>query len=259
MKAIYEVNVEVDLDIAGEYREWLGHHIEEIVERAGFESARLFTFDGANSGVRNWVTQYVAKDHSIIANYLEKLAPEFRADGVKRFGEKFRASRRILVLTEDYPRSQIGATNRKDVLMATQVNWKKIRQEFNRLADVDKLKTEVQRIGTEIRGFNFQSVLSPSAQTKVKKFEKRYSELMKTIHTAQRQMDREFNKVLSQIKGHRVDVNKAVNQQKEKLEAVSADLQKRFAKKTAAAKKATKTSTKKTAGAKKAKATRKRA
>jgi hypothetical protein len=152
-------------------------------------------------------------------------------------------------LTEESPARKLGPLNRKDVVMNTQVNWKKIRQEFTRLADVDKLKSEVQRIGQEIRGFNFQAVLSPSAQDKVKHFEKRYSELMKTIHQAQRQMDREFVKIIGQIKGHRVDVNKAVAQQKEKLEKVSADLQKRFTKSAAAgtAKKTAKTPTKKAA------------
>jgi hypothetical protein len=261
MQTIYEVTVEVDEAIAREYQEWLEEHIDAIVERAGFEGARLYTFDGAKPGTKNWVTHYIARDHAVIANYLEKLAPEFRADGVQRFGERFRASRRILVLTADHSRSQIGATNRKDVFMATQVNWKKIRQEFNRFADVDKLKSEVQRIGSEIREFNFQSVLSPSAQTKVKKFEKRYNELMKSIHTAQRQVDKEFNKVITQIKGQRIDVKKAVAEQKQKLEKASTDFQKRFSKKAAAAagtkKKAAKTTAKKTATKKTA--TKKRA
>jgi hypothetical protein len=117
--------------------------------------------------------------------------------------------------------------------MNTQVNWKKIRGEFQRLADVEKLKTEVHRIGSEIRKFNFHSVLSPSAATKVKNFEKRYSELMRTIHQAQRQMDREFNRILRQIKVHRSDVNKVVAQQKNKLEKASTVLKKRFTKKAA--------------------------
>jgi hypothetical protein len=115
--------------------------------------------------------------------------------------------------------------------MTAQVNWKKIRSEFQRLADVDKLKGEVQRIGAELRKFDFHKVLSPSAQIKVKKFEKRYSELMRTIHQAQRQMDREFNRILRQIKVHRTDVTKVVAEQKSKLEKTATVFQKRFAKK----------------------------
>ena len=123
--------------------------------------------------------------------------------------------------------------------MSTQVNWQKIRSEFQRLADVEKLKTEVHRIGREIRTFDYHAVLSPSAQAKVKNFEKRYSELMRNIQQAQRHMDREFNRVLRQIHVHRSDVRKAVAQQKSKLEKVSTDLRRRFAKRSAAA--ATKT------------------
>src|SRR4051794_22118939 len=112
--------------------------------------------------------------------------------------------------------------------MTTQVNWKRIRTELQRLADVEQLKGEVARIGAEIRKFDFHSVLSPAAAQKVKTFEKRYTVLMRTIHEAQRQMDREFNRILRQIKTHRSDVTKVVADQKDKLEKVSTDFQKRF-------------------------------
>lgn len=118
--------------------------------------------------------------------------------------------------------------------MTSQVNWQKIRTEINRLADVDKLKSEVQRIGTEIRNFDFQSMLSPAAQAKMKKFEKRYSGLMRSISQAQRQMDREFNRILRQIKVRRADVDKVVSEQKDKLEKASMDLRKKFSSKASA-------------------------
>lgn len=120
--------------------------------------------------------------------------------------------------------------------MSTQVNWQWIRSEFQRLADVEKLKSEVQRIGAELRNFDFQGVLSPRAKEKVKAFEKRYGEIMRTIHQAQRQVDREFNRVLRQIKTHRVDMSKVVTQQKDKLEKLSTDFRKRFSKSTRTAK-----------------------
>lgn len=113
--------------------------------------------------------------------------------------------------------------------MTTQVNWQRIRGELVRLTDMENLKDEVHRIGSEIRNFDFHSVLSPTAKERVKNFEKRYSDLMRTIHQAQRQMDREINRIMRQIKTHRADVTKAVSQQKEKLEKVSADFKKRFA------------------------------
>lgn len=245
---IYEVSVEVDQEIASEYRRWLTDHTADIVEKGRFERADVYTADGANPLVTNWVIQYRAKSLKAVQNYLEKLAPEFRADGLKRFGEKARAQRRILTLTEEHLPSQIGATHRKDVSMNTQVNWKKIRAEFERLADVEKLKSEVQRIGSEIRGFDFHSVLSPAAQAKVKNFEKRYTEISRSLHQAQRQMDREFNRLLTQIKGQRKEVEKTAK-----------EFQKRFTKKAAAAKATAKTSAKKATKKTAAKGTRKRA
>lgn len=135
--------------------------------------------------------------------------------------------------------------------MNTQVNWQKIRSELQRLANVEKLKSEVQRIGSELRGFDLQSVLTPNAKDRVKAFEKRYSELMKTIHVAQRQMDKELNRILKQIKTHRADVTKAMTEQRTKLEKVSSDFKKRFSKQEAAASAKKKTTTVRKTSAKK--------
>lgn len=141
--------------------------------------------------------------------------------------------------------------------MNTQVNWQKIRTEINRLSDVDQLKTEVQRIGNEIRKFDFHAVLSPAAQVKMKKFEKRYATLMRSISQAQRQMDREFNRVLRQLKTRRTEVEKAVSQQKMKLEKASVGLRKRFSAKPA--RKASPGAGRKRASSKTVKANRKKA
>ncbi len=104
--------------------------------------------------------------------------------------------------------------------MSTQASWQRIRNEFQRLTDVDQLKGEVHRIGNEIRKFDFHTVLSPSAQARVKSFERRYAELMRTMQQAQRQVDREFNKILRQVKTQRGTVNKVVAQQKNKLNSL---------------------------------------
>lgn len=135
--------------------------------------------------------------------------------------------------------------------MSTQASWQKIRNEFNRLTDIEELRSEVQRIGNELRKFDFHSVLSPSAQAKVKMFERRYAELMRSMQQAQRQVDREFNRILRQIKTQRGTVNKVVNQQKAKL----SDLGKKFAAGSKKMKKASvktaRTATRKSKGTKK--------
>lgn len=137
--------------------------------------------------------------------------------------------------------------------MNTQVNWQKIRNEFSRITDVESLKTEVQKIRKELSKFDLNSVLSPAAAQKVKSFEKRYSNLMRTVHQAQRQVDREFNRILREVKVRRADVNRVVADQKSRIEKASNELRKYWAK--SAAKPAG--STKKSTGAKKKTSARK--
>ncbi len=134
--------------------------------------------------------------------------------------------------------------------MSTQASWQKIRKEFTRLTDVDHLKSEVHRIGNELRKFDFHAVLSPSAQARVKMFERRYATLMRTMQQAQRQADREFNKILRQVKTQRGTVSKVMSQQKNKLNT----LRKKFSAGSVKMKKtASKRATTKTAGTKKRK------
>lgn len=135
--------------------------------------------------------------------------------------------------------------------MNTQASWQKIRNEFTRLTDVNQLKTEVQRIGNELRKFDFHSVLSPSAQTRVKKFERRYAELMRTMQTAQRQVDREFNKIMRQVKEQRGAVTKAMMEQKSALDTLRKKFTAGSAKMKKAAKKSSTKAKTKTAGTKK--------
>ena len=136
--------------------------------------------------------------------------------------------------------------------MSTQASWQRIRNEFTRLTDVDQLKSEVHRIGNELRKFDFHAVLSPSAQARVKMFERRYAELMRTMQQAQRQVDREFNKILRQVKSRRGTVTKVMMQQKNKLNTLRKKLTASSAKmKKSATKRAT--ARPKTAGTKKRK------
>lgn len=242
---IYEVRIEVDNEIAQEYRNWLKEHMAEIVTKGGFENALFFEEDPPNEHLQLFTVHYWAADQKVVNHYIENLAPAFRADGVERFGNRFRAQRRILnlhsaahSLTSMQMSKQIDPTQRKDISMTSQVNWQKIRNEFQRLTDIDELKSEVQRIRNELAKFDFQSVLSPAATAKVKAFEKRYTVLMRTISKAQRQVDREVNRIMRQIKVHRNDVSKVMTEQKSKLETLSNDFRKRFVanKKNAAAK-----------------------
>lgn len=95
---VYEVNVEVDAGIATAYRAWLHDHIAEILALPGFVDARAFDVldPPASSGRIGLCVQYRLTDADALDAYLRDHAPRLRADGVARFGERFRAQRRVL-------------------------------------------------------------------------------------------------------------------------------------------------------------------
>jgi hypothetical protein len=137
--------------------------------------------------------------------------------------------------------------------MNPQVNWQKLRGELNKLADVGKLKQDLQKIASELRKFDFHTILTPEAKERVKTFEKKYAELIKTVHQAQRQVDREVNKILRQVKGSAIladvkleNIRRVAFDQRERLNKVTQDLRKRFAKTTKKKGKRKSTGTRKT-------------
>ena len=95
---VYEVNVEVDAGIAVEYRAWLGPHVAEILALPGFTGARLYdVLDPAPAPGRFALCmQFALTDAAALDTYLREHAPRLRADGIARFGDGFRAHRRIL-------------------------------------------------------------------------------------------------------------------------------------------------------------------
>lgn len=103
--------------------------------------------------------------------------------------------------------------------MNPKINWQAL---------TNTLKSEVQRVTAEIKNFDYQAVLTPAAQQKVKEFEKSYAQVMKRLQKVQRQADREFNRVLRQVKTQQATMMDVVGEQKSRLEKMSVDLKKRF-------------------------------
>ncbi len=96
MQAIYEVRLEVDAEIEGAYHEWLVEHMPLVVKAGGFVKANLYREETSGSEVV-WVCHYVARSSEDIHNYIRDKSADLRADAVSRFGNRFRAQRRILV------------------------------------------------------------------------------------------------------------------------------------------------------------------
>jgi Domain of unknown function (DUF4286) len=100
---IYEVNVEVDADIAGEYRAWLRDHVAEILALPGFTGAEVFDIaDPAPAEGRIALcVHYRLRDRAALEDYLRDHAPRLRGEGIARFGDRFRAHRRVMTSARD--------------------------------------------------------------------------------------------------------------------------------------------------------------
>lgn len=101
---VYEVDIEVDAGIADAYRAWLDAHVREILALPGFTGASVMeVVDPAPAaGSVALCVRYRLRDAAALEAYLRDHAPRLRADGVARFGGRFRARRRILHPLADY-------------------------------------------------------------------------------------------------------------------------------------------------------------
>lgn len=95
---VYEVNLDVEAAIATEYRAWLAEHIAHMLDLPGFTGAQTFEVADPKPAPDRIVfcVQYHLRDQAALDAYLRDHATRMRADGAARFGDRFRASRRVL-------------------------------------------------------------------------------------------------------------------------------------------------------------------
>ena len=108
---IYEVNLEADADIAGPFDTWLRDHIADMLQFEGFRSAEILDDPSAPAGRVRRIVQYRLRDQAALDDYLANHAPEMRAQGVARFGDRFSASRRVLPHREEFVRGKVSTDN----------------------------------------------------------------------------------------------------------------------------------------------------
>ncbi len=100
MTITYEVNVFVQRDSEADYRAWLVKHIAEILALPGFVDAQCFDVQQDNNADDVAIcVHYRLQSQEALDNYFEHHAARLRADGVAKFGDRFRATRRVLVTT----------------------------------------------------------------------------------------------------------------------------------------------------------------
>jgi quinol monooxygenase YgiN len=94
---IYEVNLEVDPEMAEAYLAWLQPHIRQVLACEGFQEAELFEIEPAGTSTRQlFSVRYSVRDRKALDAYLAGPAKALRAEGAQRFGESFAATRRIM-------------------------------------------------------------------------------------------------------------------------------------------------------------------
>lgn len=95
---VYEVNLIVQRRIEPEYRAWLAEHIREILALPGFRGAEVFERIEPECAPGEFAlcVHYRLDDADALADYFAQHAPRLRADGRNRFGDDFRADRRVL-------------------------------------------------------------------------------------------------------------------------------------------------------------------
>jgi hypothetical protein len=97
----YEVELEPDAEILGEFEAWLEYHVDEMLALPGFTGATIHKAENPDSGAALRVVRYELADRAALERYLEEFAPRMRAEGTARFGNRFRARRRIVLEGRD--------------------------------------------------------------------------------------------------------------------------------------------------------------
>lgn len=100
--AIYQVSIRFnDATIKDEYKSWLAtKHIKEVLSFPGFVSAQLHPIyeNGDSSGSAGVVVNYLLESLQVFEEYNKSdIARKLRSDALEIFGDKFTASRKVLV------------------------------------------------------------------------------------------------------------------------------------------------------------------
>lgn len=92
----YEVTLEPDPAILGEFEAWLEYHVDDVIALPGFMGATIHKGENPETGAALRIVRYELENAAALDRYLREDAPRMRAEGTSRFGDRFRATRRIV-------------------------------------------------------------------------------------------------------------------------------------------------------------------
>ena len=112
---VYEVNCEVDADIAADFYAWLKPHVQQLVaiEECGFMSGEILEPESVDSAKKLFVVLYPLKDRAGLQQYLDVHAAKLRGDGL-RFADKLSITRRIMKSNHSLSRREALAAGASD-------------------------------------------------------------------------------------------------------------------------------------------------
>eukprot|EP00455_Lapot_gusevi_P038734 TRINITY_DN4341_c0_g1_i4.p1 TRINITY_DN4341_c0_g1~~TRINITY_DN4341_c0_g1_i4.p1 ORF type:complete len:124 (-),score=43.74 TRINITY_DN4341_c0_g1_i4:99-419(-) len=106
MEVIYEVNLEIEPEVLDNFLSWLREHIAQMLAFEGFLSATMSSRNPQEEGIETnyalYTVQYRLRDRAALQNYFDLHAAAMRQDGLSRFPGKFKASRRILHIQQQF-------------------------------------------------------------------------------------------------------------------------------------------------------------
>ncbi|HEX6929975.1 MAG TPA: DUF4286 family protein [Gammaproteobacteria bacterium] len=97
---VYEVRLEIEPAIAGEFDDWLLEHVREMLAFPGFQSATVHRAPELDGSRLTRLVVYNVRSRRELDSYLHTHAARMRQEGVRRFAGQFAASRRILPAAE---------------------------------------------------------------------------------------------------------------------------------------------------------------
>jgi Domain of unknown function (DUF4286) len=95
---VYEVNLTIREDVCADFRAWLAVHVDEMLSLPGFVAAEVLEQRDppAPAGTQTLVVHYHLLDEVSLERYFSEHASRMREAGVRRFGDAFTATRRVL-------------------------------------------------------------------------------------------------------------------------------------------------------------------
>lgn len=98
MHCIYEVILHFDPARIDAYDEWLHEHVREMLRIDGFLDAHVFAIETEpEASAIGRVVQYQLSSRSALEAYKNQHAERMRNEGLRRFGNHVKASRRVLL------------------------------------------------------------------------------------------------------------------------------------------------------------------